>query len=132
LEQPHEGKQSNHEGGATSDQNAVDGAEQEDQVMSKLPRTRPQRRSGRRQASQGRRAPASARGGSGSSGRRRPPQTRSQQRPRAAARSEPAEQPSGLPERALGAAVTTAKMPLKVTAALTRRTASLIGRRIRF
>ena len=92
----------------------AEGAEAE--VMSNLPHTRPQRRSPRRtgQASGRARSTAAKR----NAGRRRQP-AKQTTRPQAT---------TGLPERALGIAVTTATAPLRASVAIARRAGSLIGR----
>jgi hypothetical protein len=120
------------------------------QVMGRLPRTRPQRRSGRR--------PANAVKESSSATPKRKPSTRSRPRTSAGARSSgssaastratggqaarrrPAETATraaarkrapGIPQLAAGAAVGVAKLPLKVTASVARQATNLIGRGLR-
>jgi hypothetical protein len=122
-----------------------EGLDTDAQIMGRLPRTRPQRRSERRPATateqasatksessaQRRkrpRAPAakasSARSAGRSQARGRPAQSATQ----AAARKRAA---PGIPQLVFGAAVEAAKLPLKVTATVTRGATRLIGRGLR-
>jgi hypothetical protein len=114
----------------------------EPQIMSKLPRTRPQRRSDRRRATGGRRATAGRSGAAkrGAARTQARAQPASRGRSRAGARGTQArarrsrtlrQRAPGMPELALGAAVEMAKLPLRVTAALSRETARLIRRGLR-
>jgi hypothetical protein len=155
-------QQRNEEPSAESDvEKSADGGEQPSpqpdngdvdpgsQVMGRLPRTRPQRRSGRRPgnavkstpSATSKRKPATrsrprASGATRSSGssasrarttgaqaRRRPAETAT----RAAARK----RAPGIPRLAAGAAVGAAMLPLKVTASVARQATKLIGRGVR-
>jgi hypothetical protein len=131
------------------------------QVMGRLPRTRPQRRSDRRpastvkpNASSAKAAPSTPKAGTTP---KKKPATPSRPRTSSAARSgstnartraagqhaarrRPAETATrtaarkrapGIPQLAAGAAVSAAKIPLKVTASVTRQATKLFGRGLR-
>jgi len=99
-------------------------------IMGKLPHARPQRRSAKRTgASRARRAaprPASVRAAATP---RRKPRAATTKAPAAAASAR--KQRAGLPKRAIEAAVSTAAIPIKFSAAVARRAGGLIGRNIR-
>jgi hypothetical protein len=111
-------------------------------IMSSLPHSRPQQRSEKRAApkrSASRQTAASKSGRKQASGRSRASAgTASRARSKAAAskqRSRAATPPSpkrdeGLPARAIDTGIQIATAPLKLTAAVTRRTANIIGRRL--
>jgi len=131
------------------------------QVMGRLPRTRPQRRSDRRPAStvKSNAAPPKATASTPKAGAtpKKKPATRSRPRTSSgaqsgstnartratgghAARRRPAETATraaarkrapGIPQLAAGAAVSAAKLPLKVTASVTRQATKLFGRGLR-
>jgi hypothetical protein len=127
------------------------------QVMGRLPRTRPQRRSGRRPAATVKTGAAKTRP-SQSTGAKRSPSpssgarkrtttgarsratSSSAARGRSAASRRPAETATraaarkrapGIPQLAVDVALGAAKVPLKVTASVTRRASHLIGRGLR-
>jgi hypothetical protein len=118
------------------------------QVMGRLPRTRPQRRSGRRptatvKKSEAKPKPSPSTGArpSATTGARRRATASTAPRSRpAASRRRPAETATrtaarkrapGAPQFALDLALGAAKLPLKVTADVTRRATHLIGRGLR-
>jgi hypothetical protein len=116
------------------------------QVMGRLPRTRPQRRSGRRPAAPAKTekskpsSPASARQRTVTGARSRATASPGARSRPAANRRKPAETATraaarkrapGASQFAFDLAVEAAKLPLKVTADVTRRATNLIGRGLR-
>jgi len=101
----------------------------EKEIMSKLPRTRPQRRSARRPAS----AKAGKSAGGRSAGAQKAAAGKRASTPRGSARAGTARKAAkksapSVPEQALGAAITAARLPLRITAGLAKRANDLIGR----
>jgi hypothetical protein len=123
--------------GATKPSSAADAP-----IMSKLPHTRPQRRSARRPATgRGSRAGASGTAAKAAGGRAssraqgagaRASSSRSPRKGGAnAAQGRASERPTGVQARAIDAVRTTAMLPVKLTGSLARTAADLIGRGIR-
>jgi hypothetical protein len=122
------------------------------QVMGRLPRTRPQRRSERRPASTTKASPgatpkrkpaarraqrttsgSAARSPASSAARTRSTrgQTAGRRPPETATRAAARKHAPGIPQLAAGAVVGAAKAPLKVTASVTRQATQMIGRALR-
>lgn len=118
------------------------------QVMGRLPRTRPQRRSGRRPAATVKKSVAKpkpspstgARPSATTGARRRAPASTAARSRSAASQRRPAETATrtaarkrapGAPQFAFDLALGAAKLPVKLTADVTRRATHLIGRGLR-
>jgi hypothetical protein len=97
-----------------------------DEIMTKLPRTRPRRTTARRK--QGQAAPRKASPKASSARRAAPPKTTAAPPQRPFPASEPA---PGLPRLALDGAVEAAKFPLKVGAGITFRALDAVARSLR-
>jgi hypothetical protein len=95
----------------------------EEEIMSKLPRKRPQRRSTRRPAASGARKGSAKRTTASKKSTGKRASTARSSRATAKAKNSPS-----VPEQALGAAISTARFPLRVGAGLAKRANSLIGR----
>ena len=95
----------------------------EEEIMSKLPRKRPQRRGTRRTAAQG-----TARKGTTRKSTAKKASAKRTTAARGSTRNAKAKNTPSLPEQALGAAITTARLPLRIGAGVARRANDLIGR----
>jgi hypothetical protein len=95
----------------------------EDEIMSKLPRKRPQRRATRRTSAQGTARKSTARKTTAKKASAKRTSTAGR-----SSRSAKAKNTPSLPEQAMGAAISAARFPLRVGAGLARRTNDLIGR----
>jgi hypothetical protein len=99
------------------------------QVMSNLPRSRPQRRSTRRDPRAQSRAAGAARRAAPRRAKQRPAPAPPSRRKAPAELPEPVEpKPQSLPRAGLGVAASAARIPLALTAAVTKRAAKTIAR----
>jgi hypothetical protein len=96
----------------------------EEEIMSKQPRSRPQRPSNRRTAGQTTRKRSTARTGAT---RKTAARKRTSTARRQSASTKAKNNPS-VPEQAIGAAISAARLPLRITAGLARRANDLIRR----
>jgi hypothetical protein len=95
----------------------------EEEIMSKLPRKRPQRRSTRRTTAQGTARKTTARKGTAKKASAKRTSSARGSASKAKAKNAP-----NLPEQAVGAAISAARLPFRFGAGMARRANDLIGR----
>jgi hypothetical protein len=95
----------------------------EEEIMSKLPRKRPQRRATRRTAAQ-----SGARKGTTRKSTAKKTSAKRTSTARASSRSAKAKNTPSLPEQAIGATISMARLPFRIGAGIVRRAGDVIGR----